>query len=205
MARENNFPYDLKTDGYVSLGNGLEARRRTGIVRVVGSAVSHAVLTPDGAPLTLEAGELVTYLGIRLGHGLALASAGVVKVGLASNGDATAAAIAATLRTDDATPLAAATTFDKDASGYALIVPATPVAATAGALQLFGRDAAAAGTADVAVSPGADAPDASNGVSTALVVVEVYSIARKAPLAFDEVFLPKADQTLQTRVIEQVA
>jgi hypothetical protein len=206
MARDDNFPFDLASaDGFVPMGNGFEARRRTGIVRVRGSAVSHPVLNLDGSALTLLAGELVTAMAFRLGNVLTLASSGVPKLAQASNTNATASSVGAVLRTNDTTPLAAATSFAVDAAGWALTTFQAPVAAVAGPLALFGRDAAAAGTADVAISPGAGSPSDDGGVPTALVYVELYTLNRKIPVRAEEAFLPKADQSRATRVIASAA
>ncbi|NJL82882.1 MAG: hypothetical protein HC890_07855 [Chloroflexaceae bacterium] len=206
MARDDNFPFDLASaDGFVPMGNGFEARRRTGIVRVRGSAVSHPVLNLDGSALTLLAGELVTAMTFRLGHGLTLATSGVLKLALASNANATASSVGAVLRTSDTTPLAPATSFAADGAGWALITFQAPVAATAAPLALFGRDAAAAGTADVAIAPAAGAPTGDDGQPTAIVVVELFTLSRKIPIRADDPFLPKVDQARNTRVIASAA
>lgn len=204
MARDSNFPYSLKADGFVSQGDGFEARRRTGVARISSSAVSHAITDEDGNAIALASGELISYISMRLINGVALGATGVVKVGLASDADATSASVAAAvLRSDDATPLTAATSFAAGASGYSLIAPQASVAASAGPLLVLGRNAAAAGASNVAIAPGADAPLNAAGDPTSLVLVEIYTISRKPPISDGELPLNKADQTTQTRVIEQ--
>lgn len=204
MARSTNFPYVIKTDGATPIGNGLEALRRTGIVRVQSAAASYPVLTLEGNAFTLAANEQVTYLGFRLLNGLTLSANGVVKLAQASNADATATnTIAAVLRSSDTTPLAAATSFPAESSGYALIGVGAALAASAGPLLLLGRDAAAAGTTNVNLSAGAGAPLNDQGIATALVICEIYTVFRKTPPKIGEIDLPDRDAALLTRVIKQ--
>lgn len=206
MARSTNFPHVIKTDGATPIGNGLEGLRRTAIVRVQGPAASYPVLTLDGNPFVLAVNEQVTYMAFRLLHGLVLATAGVVKLAQASNADATAAnAIAAVLRTNDTTPLAAATAFAAEASGYALIGATAAPAAVAGALLLTGRDAAGAGTANINISAISTAPQNKQGTPTALVICEIYTIFRKTPPKIGEIDLADDDAVLLTRVFKQAA
>lgn len=207
MARQDIFPYSFDEDGIISAGNGFEVERITGICRVVGSAVSHAIVKADGSAITLNVEQQFLYAGFRTLHPLTLASAGVLKVAQASNADATAATtVAAIARTDRATALAAATSFPANTSGWSLARLGTVTQPTAATLRLFGRDAGAAGAADVAISPGVGAPVSAAGVPTALVIVELFVARAKAPLKLEDVksALSKDDQLLMTRVIQPV-
>ncbi len=157
------FPNDWREEGSALGDDGLLYTRLTGSALITatpsGSASGLPLLDQNGAALTIPAASIVTDIKFRYfnaaGNPIILSTAGVLKVALAANADATSASVAAAVGRTGGTgaALAAATSFAADTAGSSAITLGGSVAnASAAPLLLFARDAAAAGTANYNMS-----------------------------------------------------
>ena len=163
MPAATFFPNDWREEGATLGDDGLLYSRLTGSALITatpsGSAAGLALTDSTGAALTIPAASIVSDIKFRYfnaaGNPIVLSTAGVLKVALAANADATSASVAAAVGRTGGTgaALAAATSFAADTSGSSAITLGGSVAnASAAPLLLFARDAAAAGTANYNMS-----------------------------------------------------